>query len=252
MRRKSRHSDSSTAPASLSLSSAHFWRILASALFLDRMRSASEYNGNTCLFPSLVTNQWSHKSRTDSTTPSTDRPHLSHPSHQATRGYYYKSVRNPWLDQYVKRLEWTSMQSGSMENVKHQKTTFMRAYLCSDVGQRRLRRRTHAVDTSISGARCLGFLVHRAWRRKNMLERLQTVSWYEMHEHRMRFYRYEEATAKETIPGIFSIIHIVGVQEDWPLIPGYLNLTIWKLGAGAGSNAHVNWATRFTKNNYLR
>ena len=50
-----------------------------------------------------------------------------------------------------------------------------RAYLCSDVGQRRLRRRAHAVDTSISGARGLRFLIYRARRRKNMLERLQTV-----------------------------------------------------------------------------
>ena len=45
---------------------------------------------------------------------------------------------------------------------------------------------------------------------------------------------------KKTIPGIFRVIRIVGVQEDRPLITGHLNLTICKFGANAGSHAHVN------------
>ena len=129
---KSRHSDPSIAPASLSLCSARFWRILEKALFLDGRRSTSEYNGNTCLFPLLVTNQWSHKSRTDSTMPSTGRPHLFHPDHRATQEYYYKSVRNPWLDQCVKRLELTSMQNGPTEksNIRKQHSCVLTVLTC--------------------------------------------------------------------------------------------------------------------------
>ena len=66
------------------------------------------------------------------------------------------------------------------------------------------------------------------------------INQYEVHKCAVRSYCYEEAATKKTIPGIFRVIRIVGIQEDWPLITGHLNLTICKFGANAGSHVHVN------------
>ena len=49
------------------------------------------------------------------------------------------------------------------------------------------------------------------------------------------FYRYEKATAEKTVPWIFSIVSVVGIQENRPLIPGHLDLAIRELGASSGN-----------------
>ena len=64
-----------------------------------------------------------------------------------------------------------------------------------------------------------------------MLECLQKGNQFQMHKYAMMSCQYEKATVEKTIPGIFRVIHIVGIQEDWLLIPGHLNLTVCKLGA---------------------
>ena len=51
----------------------------------------------------------------------------------------------------------------------------MRAYLCRNIGKGCLRRRAHAMNTSISGTRCLRFLIYRARRREDVFERLRSV-----------------------------------------------------------------------------
>ena len=61
LHRKFHQSEPSIAHPPLSLYSARFWRILASALFLDGMRSTSEYRGNIWLLYSLVISGSSHE-----------------------------------------------------------------------------------------------------------------------------------------------------------------------------------------------
>ena len=40
---------------------------------------------------------------------------------------------------------------------------------------------------------------------------------------------------EKTVPRIFSIVGVVGIQENRPLIAGHLDLAIRELGASSGS-----------------
>ena len=112
----------------------------------------------------------------------------------------------------------------------------MRAYLCRNIGKGRLRRRAHAMNTSISGTRCLRFLIDRAGRCEDMFEHLYDQSTFlKKREIINNFYQYEKATAEKAIPWIFSIVSVVGIQENRPLIPGHLDLTIRELGVSSAS-----------------
>ena len=111
----------------------------------------------------------------------------------------------------------------------------MRAYLCRNIGKGRLRRQVHAMNTSISGMCCLRFLIDRAGRHEDMFERLYNQSTLKKREIINNYYRYEKATAEKTVPWIFSIVGVVGIQENRPLIPGHLDLAIRELGVSSAS-----------------
>ena len=82
------------------------------------------------------------------------------------------------------------------------------------------------MDMGIPRTRCLGFLIYGARGCEDMFERLRLVESVNMKNQIIKTYCYEEAAVEETIPWIFGIIRVVGIQENGPLVSGYLKLAI--------------------------
>jgi len=82
------------------------------------------------------------------------------------------------------------------------------------------------MDMGIPRMCCLGFLIYGAQGREDMFEHLRLVESVNMKSQIIKTYCYEEAAAEETVPWIFGIIRVVGIQENGPLVSGYLKLAI--------------------------
>ena len=96
-------------------------------------------------------------------------------------------------------------------------------YLSGDICNGSLCHKAHAMNASIPQSSGFGFLIYRARRSEDMFEGLDHKSKHDATLYGST-YRNEETTPQQSVPWILSIIGVVCVQEDQPLITRNLNL----------------------------
>lgn len=94
------------------------------------------------------------------------------------------------------------------------------------------------MNMGISRMCCPGFLINWAWGCENVLEglELQALSMIQTTSRsKKKTYRNKKTTPKQTIPWVLSIICVVSIQENWPLITRDLDLPTHQLPLDAAT-----------------